>query len=223
MADRHPYISGGGALVKAVQQFRSSLPGKIDANVLKKLGLAPKNESFLINILQFIGVITEDGTATEAAREVFAIHEDVAFKEQFAKMVREAYVDLFNLHKDNAWSLDQSGLITYFRHADQTSALVGTRQATTFQTLAALAGHGEIPAARPTRERQAKQPKTAKAEQQDLKTASEGAAASGAAAQRRAQRDLGLTVRIEINLPASGDQETYDRIFKSIRENLLND
>ena len=34
---------------------------------------------------------------------------------------------------------------------------------------------------------------------------------------------FGLTVRIEINLPASGDQETYDRIFKSIRDNLLND
>ena len=36
------------------------------------------------------------------------------------------------------------------------------------------------------------------------------------------KRDLGLTVRIEINLPATGDQETYDKIFKSIRENLLN-
>ena len=35
-------------------------------------------------------------------------------------------------------------------------------------------------------------------------------------------RNLGLTVRIEINLPATGDQETYDKIFKSIRENLLN-
>jgi hypothetical protein len=34
--------------------------------------------------------------------------------------------------------------------------------------------------------------------------------------------NVGLTVRIEINLPADGDQDTYDRIFKSIRENLLN-
>lgn len=33
---------------------------------------------------------------------------------------------------------------------------------------------------------------------------------------------VGLTVRIEINLPADGDQETYDRIFRSIRENLIN-
>lgn len=33
---------------------------------------------------------------------------------------------------------------------------------------------------------------------------------------------VGLTVRIEVNLPASGDQATYDRIFRSIRENLIN-
>lgn len=33
---------------------------------------------------------------------------------------------------------------------------------------------------------------------------------------------VGLTVRIEINLPAVDDQDTYDKIFKSIRENLLN-
>jgi hypothetical protein len=36
------------------------------------------------------------------------------------------------------------------------------------------------------------------------------------------QPDVGLTVRIEVNLPPAADQETYDRIFRSIRENLLN-
>jgi hypothetical protein len=36
------------------------------------------------------------------------------------------------------------------------------------------------------------------------------------------EQNVGLTVRIEINLPATGDQDTYDKIFKSIRENLLN-
>jgi hypothetical protein len=34
--------------------------------------------------------------------------------------------------------------------------------------------------------------------------------------------NFGLTVRVEINLPSDGDQETYDRIFRSIKENLLN-
>jgi len=49
MAGKHPYMSGGGALLKAIQHLRRSLPGTIDASVLKKLGLAPKNESYLIS------------------------------------------------------------------------------------------------------------------------------------------------------------------------------
>jgi hypothetical protein len=32
---------------------------------------------------------------------------------------------------------------------------------------------------------------------------------------------FGLTVRIEVNLPAEGEQQTYDRIFRSIRKNLI--
>ena len=34
-------------------------------------------------------------------------------------------------------------------------------------------------------------------------------------------RDFGLSVRIEINLPANATKETYDNIFKSIKENLI--
>jgi hypothetical protein len=34
-------------------------------------------------------------------------------------------------------------------------------------------------------------------------------------------QSLGLTVRVEINLPADGSKETYDAIFKSIKKNLL--
>jgi len=32
---------------------------------------------------------------------------------------------------------------------------------------------------------------------------------------------VGLTVRIEVNLPASGDASTYDAIFASIRKHLM--
>lgn len=33
--------------------------------------------------------------------------------------------------------------------------------------------------------------------------------------------NVGLTVRIEVNLPADGNQQTYDNIFRSIRKNLI--
>jgi hypothetical protein len=219
MADKHPYMSGGGALVKAIQHLRRSLPATIDASVLKKLGLAPKNESYLINILQFIKVIKEDGTPTDEARSVLTQHDDAAFAKEFGAIVKKAYADLFSLHGDKAWSLEQPALVTYFRQADRTSAVVGTRQATTFQTLAALSGRREepTPSAPPSRKEKPVKQK-AKTEKKEIGTAKTTRLDMGVSK----SRDLGLTVRIEINLPASGDQETYDKIFKSIRENLLN-
>lgn len=39
----------------------------------------------------------------------------------------------------------------------------------------------------------------------------------------KTNKDIGLTVRVEINLPTDGSKETYDNIFKSIKENLIND
>lgn len=205
----------------AIEHLRRSLPATIDASVLKKLGLAPKNESYLINILQFIKVVEEDGTLTEEARSVFTQHDDTAFAQAFCGMVKAAYTDLFSLYGDKAWTLDQSALVTYFRQTDKTSSIVGTRQATTFQTLSELCGKREGVASRPPSSRKDKpgkeKTKPVKKDVQVVKSSPPEIPPSPPK-----NRDLGLTVRIEINLPASGDQETYDRIFKSIRENLLN-
>jgi len=57
----HPYISGAGNITQMVMQLRKSLPGTISSETVKKLGLAPNNESYVINVLQFIGVIDSDG------------------------------------------------------------------------------------------------------------------------------------------------------------------
>jgi hypothetical protein len=215
------YISGGGALLKAIQHLRNSLPATIDAAVLKKLGLAPKNESYLLNILQFVGVTGEDGTPTAAARKVFTQHDDGAFSAGLSELLKTAYKDLFILHGDKAWTLEQAALVTYFRQTDQTSVLVGTRQATTFQTLASLAGHGDSPTIRATTPRNSKaEARTPRATQTKQPATTIGQTREQPPASKA--RDFGLTVRIEVNLPASGDKETYDRIFKSIRENLLN-
>lgn len=219
MTEKHPYMSGGGALVKAIQYLRKSLPATIDASVLKKLGLAPKNESYLINILQFIKVIKEDGTPTDEARSVFTQHDDAAFAKGFSAMVKKAYADLFSLHSDETWSLEQPTLVTYFRQSDRTSDVVGTRQATTFQTLAALSGRREEPTpSGPSSRKEKPVRQKTKTEKKEVRADKTTRLNMGGPK----SRDLGLTVRIEINLPASGDQETYDKIFKSIRENLLN-
>jgi len=218
MANKHPYTSGTGALVKSIQHFRKTIPSTINASVLKKLGLAPKNESYLINILQFLHIINEDGTPTEEARSVFTQHNDADFANAFGKMVKNAYKDLFELHGDDAWTLDQEKLVTYFRKTDQTSSEVGKRQAFTFIKLAELSGNRDFATSSNTSiDKQVNKQKPRKASKALNNTI------PPAQNHNSKRQDLGLTVRIEINLPASEDQETYDKIFKSIRENLLNE
>ena len=216
MADKHPYSPGGmGGIAAAINQLRKAFPKTVDAETLRKLSIAPKNESYVINVLRFIGVIDASGNKTEKAAAAFSKPDD-EFKEAFAEMVRAAYSGLFDLHTDSAWTLPPEKLMSYFRSADQTSELVGRHQAATFQLLASFAGHGEPPAAPGSKSSvKAKSPKPAK-----VKGDSPAAEPPNGPA-NNGLRDFGLTVRIEVNLPAGGDQETYDKIFRSIRENLF--
>lgn len=226
--DKHPYMSGTAGLMHVVTHFRKSFPAQVSADTLKKLGIAPNNESYVLNILRFVGVLDADGNKTSGASTAFNQHEDTDFQAAFGKLVKTAYEDLFTLHGDDAWTLPSGKLISFFRNSDHTSAIVGQRQTSTFQALAILSGKLEGGAAKSTPAK-ASQPKaTKKTSPQTKQTPSAPAIPTPPANPAPAATingngtDVGLTVRIEINLPAAGDQETYDRIFKSIRENLLN-
>lgn len=220
MADKHPYISGVGNVSQAIAHFRNSLPQSINADTLKKLGLAPKNESYLINVLRFLGIIDAEGNRTEAGSKALTKHSDADFQKDFGALVKTAYSDLFQLHGDKAWGLDKDSLITYFRSSDQTSSIIGQRQAATFQVLAALSGHGDIPEKKEQKSKKASASKAApKKKAASVKNENPPPAVT---VQPSGTSDVALTVRVEVNLPADADQETYDRIFKSIRENLIN-
>ena len=223
MAETHPYSpSGGGAITATVIQLRKSFPSKISADTLKKLGIASNSESYVINTLRFLGVIDAGGNKTKEATAVFTKHNDADFQEAFSELVKKAYSELFALRGDESWELSIDDLISFFRTEDQTSALTGKRQAVTFQALAALSGHGEPLA--PAKAKPVKEAKTKLAIQKEkpapkLATKVNEMDENGGKSE---PRNVGLTVRIEVNLPAAADQETYDRIFRSIRENLLN-
>lgn len=222
MAEKHPYASPG-SIAATIVQLRKSFPAKVTAETLKKLGIAPQNESYIINVLRFIGAIDADGNKTDTSTTAFSKHNDEDFHKAFEAMIKPAYSELFSLHNDGAWTLATDDLISFFRTSDQTSDVVGRRQASTFQALAALAGYGEPAVPKASGKPREAKPKAAKPK------AVKGAG-NGAPVYERApggngsngHQPMALTVRVEVNLPAGGDQETYDRIFRSIRENLLN-
>lgn len=235
MADKHPYMSGSDGVTQLVSQLRKAFPTTVTADTLKKLGIAPQNETYVLNIMKFIGVLDAENKKTAAATPVFNKHDNAEFQQEFAKLVVGPYHELFDLHGEEAWTLPIDKLISFFRNHDGTSDIVGKRQASTFQTLARISGkldEGAAVAAKPVSNnggaKIAKKVLSVK-KQAPSAVATVVAPESGPAphqspahANSGGAAGVGLTVRIEINLPPGGDQATYDAIFKSIRENLLN-
>lgn len=206
-----------------IGSLRKNFPGTVNSDTVKKYGLAPKNESYVINALQFIGLIDEAGKRTDIGHDVLATHDEEEFRTKFAELIKTAYSDLFEIFADEAWTLPKAKLIGYFRQADKTSDIIGTRQASVFQALRSVAGHEVQAEPKTPAAAGAKKPKVVAAKVQKTKAEESPAAAAGpavGAVKAPAKSDIALTVRIEINLPAEGTQETYDAIFKSIKANL---
>ncbi len=219
----HPYISGPGSVTQMIGFLRKTFPATVSSDTVKKYQLAPKNESYVINALQFLGIIDEEGRRIDKGHEVLLLPSG-QFETAFGQLVREAYADLFELRADDAWTLSKSDLTAYFRTSDKTSEVIGGRQAGLFQALSALAGYDQpIPNAKP-------RPSTSASASKNSKAKSVGPKQQDTLAERiniptphhsPSKKDMALTVRIEINLPAEGSQETYDNIFKSIKANLI--
>ena len=144
MAGKFPYVSSAGPLTKALLQLRKSFPKEVTADTLKKLDIAPNNETYVISTLKFLKIIDENGNKLDAAGKIF-VHNDEKFPKEFDPLVRSAYHELFELHGNDAWKLDKAALTQFFRTSDQSSDIVGQRQALTFNCLAGLCGH--VPAA----------------------------------------------------------------------------
>lgn len=236
MAVKHPYVTSSAGLAQTIAQLRRSFPASFGADTMKKLGIAPNNETYIINALRFLGVLDAEGKKGPAVGNVFTQHADEDFQAGFSEIIKNAYEDLFGLHGEDAWTLPTAKLIGYFRHTDGTSEIVGKRQASTFQSFAALSGKIDgVKAPTPKAQRTEKvstKPSRSTAPAPIVLSEQREAAQSplpsatqltvSPPANTAPNGGMALTVRVEINLPAGGDQETYDRIFKSIRENLLN-
>ena len=204
-----------------IAYLRKNFPATVTSETVKKFGLASNNESYVINALQFLGLIDEEGKRTTEGHDILVLSDD-KFPGAFEELVKKAYSDLFELRGDDAWAMTKSELTGYFRTTDKTSEVIGGRQAGVFQVFRTLAGHETVDEksspkspgkARPSRAKAAPQSKAKPIPVEEAK-------GKGPLGSSEGRKDMALTVRIEINLPANGSKETYDNIFKSIRANL---
>lgn len=103
----HPYISGAGNVTQMIGFLRKNFPTTVTSDTVKKFGLASKNESYVINVLQFLGLIDEQGKRTDAGHEVMTKHDESEFQSSFEGIVKQAYSDLFDLRGDDAWTMNK--------------------------------------------------------------------------------------------------------------------
>lgn len=231
----YPYIPGQAPLMSAVAQLRKGFPSKVDAGYLQRFNIAPGNESYVISILRFLGLIGEDGNRVESKTDYFFGNDD-SFQSGLESTLRTAYAQLFNEMGDGALEAERTELVHWFRAFDKTSEVVGQRQATTFQTLAALAGHGDLRGTRSSGPRKTAaapgvtdkrsaskriEPKKASPAARREGDSSGPGGGAGPNVGMNGTQGVGLTVRIEVNLPPSGDAATYDAIFASIKKHLM--
>lgn len=220
MPTQYPYVASPGPLLRTIEHLRRSFPKEVTAETLRKLGAAPKNETYVINVLRFLGLIDAEGKKIGATTTAF-LKQDDGFKQEFEKIVKDSYGELFELYGERAWTLERSDLTQFFRTADHSTEVVGSRQAGTFITLAGLSGHGDVPSVKDTGVSKKEKKVITKKVETDKKTKKTDADANSSSSGKTRSQNFGLTVRVEVNLPSDGDQQTYDRIFQSIRKNLI--
>jgi Family of unknown function (DUF5343) len=228
MATSHPYISGAGNVTAIITQLRKNFPQTVTSETVKKFGIAPNNESYLVNMLAFLGLIDGEGKRTDKGHDVLATHKEEDFHKAFGELVKKAYSDLFGTFGDPAgWQQDRDALVNYFRKTDKTSDIIGRRQAGTFLALAGLAGHAEPTPEAPKTKPAVPKSKAAGAKpgrkKTEMNVVPSANTSNGTVGSSNLKRDMALTVRIEINLPVGGTRETYDAIFKSIKANLIDE
>ncbi len=224
----YPYnVSGDMHLRMIIEKLRSNFLNEISKETMQKLGIAPNRENLIVKTLQFIKLFDADGKPILESETLFTEQDDKKFQLGFAKIVKTAYAELFKLHKEeDVWNLNDSELTTFFRGADRNSVATATKQVKTFNVLKEFAGKKEAKSKATAQVKSSAPTKTNKPKQATPKSNAPKTAPITIPTEQAHLKPSGnfaLSVRIEVNLPAGGTKETYDNIFKSIRENLINE
>ena len=72
MTKSHPYISGAGSISTMIEKLRKAFPSTVTSQTVKQYNLAKNNESHVINALQFIGIIDEQGKPIEEKKRKYS-------------------------------------------------------------------------------------------------------------------------------------------------------
>jgi hypothetical protein len=183
------------------------IPDKIDEKYLESVGYAKAVDKRMIPVLKFIKVINKDGTLNEN----YVNFRDVSkSKYLMASLVKNAYADLFTDFPD-ADRRDNKTLINWFKTKMGVNERTATYTASTFKVLCSFADF--VPA----------EEKEVAVDEEKEPVTEEAILEKAKLLMKREEITPGLiiNVNIQLALPATENVDVYDKIFKSLKENIL--
>jgi hypothetical protein len=171
-------------------------PKKVSQEYMKGLGYTSSNDWALIPIFKFINFLDSDGVPTDLFKNFRDTRKSGAV---MAQALKDSYKGLFELHA-NPCGVSDPDLENFFRTATGRGGRTLEATVATFKVLCKFADFQPPPVAiTPT------------------------PVPSPAPIQLPISREGGITVNVSIRLelPATQDAGIYDKIFQSLKKNLL--
>lgn len=201
-SERFPEMSKG-IWEQVRDKFKQVIPKTVNESYIRTItGRAESYSRNVVQNLKVIKLINNSGEPTERARK---LRNDAQYAEVCKEIIRDVYPEELIQHGYSASQLRE--IQDWFLLTYGLSENTARKKAAFYRVLLSEIDHNEL------------------LESEDVETpVLDGSEKKvDTTIQEPNQKNLVLTVRMEVNLPAGGDQETYDNIFKSIKENLLND
>lgn len=197
---KYPFTPGPENVVELFQKIQSMgvTKNKINTAYLKSIGFKSSYDTYLPRVLKQLGFVGSDGLPTDKWK-AYGVKKERGHV--MASALKNAYADLFDTYP-NAYKENDSVLFDFFKGntgaADRETGLM----LKTFQNLCALADFEAIPA-----EAVVSEPLTSPREEAArIPTVAPG---------------LTVNINVQLTLPATDDETVYDKLFASLKRNLL--
>ena len=184
----------------------AKVPTKVTYNYLEAAGFKSKNDRPLITIMKFIGFLDSSGATTVVWR---SYRDPKRSKAVLAEAIRAGYSDLFAMYED-AFGKDNETLRSYFSSKTDVGKSTIDYIVLTFKTLCKYSDFEVTPVIAPT-------PKLS------VPLSSPDEITPEVKVTHTPTLTAGLTVNInvQLTLPATDDETVYDKLFSSLKNNLL--
>lgn len=213
MALTKRYMVGQNNIGSILQQIIKGAPPKnFNIEHLKGLDFKSSNDRGIIPLLKDLEFLTSDGSPTKRYHDY---RDESQSKKILGEALLETYSDLFQI-SENLTASDRKAIEGKFKATVGSTDKVASLQAATFLKLLELA---DIKAARGRNNKDEETPPLK--DEDSSEDSGEGEAEEKG--NRKKRHSTELYYNIQIHLPATKDIEIYNSIFKSLRENILDD